>query len=307
MAELMSMILTEDFLATIVRVGVPLMFASMSAYVAATSGLLNIAIEGIMLMSALMAVLGSYWTQSAVLGLLIAIASGILLALLLAFMTMRLGTDPFLVGIAINTFTSTFTIFLLYLFSGNKGISASLPSKVLPTINIGWLEKIPILGAVFSGQYLLAYVCFAFIIIVPLVIQKTKYGLRLKACGLNAQAASSVGINVNKMQVSAIVISGLLAALGGAYMTMGYLSAFSRNMIAGRGWIGFAAQAMGGSSFIGLSLTTLAFSFFQAIVAVLSRSDVSSDLLTTVPYFGVLFGVIAFSVVNYVKRRHFSV
>lgn len=306
MHDVLSMVLSEDFLATIIRVGVPLMFASMSAYIAATSGLLNIAIEGIMLMSALMAVLGSYWTQSALLGLLIAVASGILLALLLAFMTMKLGTDPFLVGIAINTFTATFTIFILYIFSGNKGISASLPSKVLPTVTVSWLEKIPFLRAVFSDQYLLTYVCFAFMILIPLLVGKTSYGLRLKAAGLNPAAAKSVGINVNRMQVSAIVLSGLLAALGGAYMTMGYLSAFSRNMIAGRGWIGFAAQAMGGSSFLGLSVTTLAFSFFQAIVAVLSRTDVSSDLLTTIPYFGVLFGVIAFSVVNYLKKKKLS-
>lgn len=303
MDNIVSIIFSENFLSTVIRVGVPLMFASMSAYISAMSGMPNIAVEGIMTFSALMAVLGSYWTQSAFLGLMIAIASGILMSLLIALMTMKLGTDPFLVGIALNTFSASFTIFLLYLFSGNKGISANLNSAVLPSIDVPFLEKIPILRAIFSGHYLLTYVCYACIIIIIVLVYKTTFGLRLKASGLNADAARSVGINVNKMQLIAIIISGLLASLGGAYMTMGYLSAFSRNMVAGRGWIGFASQALAGNSFLGLSLTTILFSFFQAIVSVFSTLDIPSDLLTTVPYMGVLLGVVVYSVVTFYKNK----
>lgn len=303
MNEILGVIFSEEFLSTIIRVGVPLMFASMSAYIAAASGLHNIAVEGIMLMSALMAVLGSYWTQSAFGGLLIAVVTGIVMALLLAFMTLHFGCDDFLVGIAINTFSSSFTIFLLYIFTGNKGMSASLASKVLPVIRIPVIEEIPILRALFSGHYFLTYVCYACIILVAVLMYKTSFGLRLKATGLSADAAKSVGVNVNKMRLAAIVLSGIFASLGGAYMTMGYLSAFSRDMIAGRGWIGFAAQAMGGGSFLGVGLTTTAFSFFQALVSAFSRMDVSSDLMTTIPYIGVFGGIIAFSMVSYYKKR----
>lgn len=303
MSEVIKIIFSEEFLATIIRVGVPLMFAAMSAYIAAESGLHNIAVEGIMLMSALMAVLGSYWTQSAFWGLLISVATGVIMALLLAFMTIRFGCDDFLVGIAINTFASSFSIFLLYIFTGNKGMSASLGSKTLPVINIPIVEKIPILGAVLSGHYFLTYVCYGCIIIVGIMMYKTSFGLCLKATGLNSDAAKSVGVNVNRMRIIAIVLSGIFASFGGAYMTMGYLSAFSRDMIAGRGWIGFAAQAMGGGDFLGVGLTTLIFSFFQAIVTAFSRKDLPSELMTTIPYIGVFAGIVIFSMISYHKKR----
>lgn len=303
MDNIVGMIFNEDFLSTVIRVGVPLMYASLSAYIAAMSGLYNIAVEGIMTFSALMAVLGSYWTQSASAGLMIAVISGVLMTLLLAFMTMRLGTDPFLVGIALNTFSASFTVFLLYIFTGNKGVSATLNSKVLPQISIPFLEDIPIVRAIFSGHYLLTYVCYACIIVIAILVYKTAFGLRLKASGLNADAARSVGINVNRMRFIALLISGLLASLGGAYMTMGYLSAFSRNMVAGRGWIGFAAQALAGNSLLGLSVVTIIFSLFQAIVSVCSSMNIPSDLLTAAPYFGVLMGVVVFSVVDYLKKK----
>ena len=108
---------------------------------------------------------------------------------------------------------------------------------------------------------------------------------------------------MNRMRFIALLISGLLASLGGAYMTMGYLSAFSRNMVAGRGWIGFAAQALAGNSLLGLSVVTIIFSLFQAIVSVCSSMNIPSDLLTAAPYFGVLMGVVVFSVVDYLKKK----
>lgn len=306
MSSVWSVIFSEDFLMTVIRVGVPLMFASMSAYIACMSGLFNVAVEGIMTFSALMAVLGSYWTQSAWLGLLIAVLSGTAMAWLLAFMTMRLGTDPFLVGIALNTFSASFTVFLLYIFSGNKGISASLNSKVLPKIDIPILKDIPVIRALFSNQYLLTYICYVCIIVMVIIVYKTSFGLRLKASGLNEDAARSVGINVSRMRFAAITISGILASFGGAYMTMGYLSAFSRNMIAGRGWIGYAAEALAGNSFAGLSLTTGVFSIFQAIVSAFSSQEVSSELLTTVPYLAVFLIVVIFSVTKYYKNKKHS-
>lgn len=303
MHDTLSLIFNEAFLTTIVRVGVPLMFASMSAYVAHVGGLPNIAGEGIMLMSALFGVLGSYWTQNAFLGLLIAVVIGVAMALLLAFMNIKLGANAFLVGIALNTFASSFTIFLLYICAGSKGFSASLDSKILPNLKFEWMADIPVLRAILYDQHILVYACFACMIIIPWLIYKTPYGLRLRATGYNEKAAETLGVGTSKMRVSALAISGLLASLGGAYMTMGYLSAFTADMIAGRGWIGFAAQAMGGNSFIGLTLTTLGFSVFQAIVAVFSRVNVSSDLLSIVPYAGVLFGVIGFSVVIYMRNK----
>lgn len=303
MSEFFSTIFSTSFAFTIIRVFVPLMFAAMSAYVASLAGIANIAVEGIMLMSSLMAVLGSFWTGSAWLGLLIAAASGLLMSSLLALFTMKLGTSPILVGIALNTFSASFTIFLLYIFTQNKGTSASLASKTLPVIDIPFIKDIPIIGPIFSGHYTITYICFALIIFLAILVYKTPFGLRMRACGLDATAAKSVGIKVNRVQIIAILLSGLFAALGGAYMTTGYLSIFTKNMVAGRGWIGIAAQAMGGGSFLGVSLTTVLFAVFQAITNVFSLYNLPSELINIIPYVGVLIGIVVFSVVKYYKSK----
>lgn len=303
MADFLNVILSESFLSTIMRVLVPLLFAAMSAYIASLAGLPNIAVEGIMLMSALFAVLGSFWTQSAWLGLLIAIASGIVMALILVLCTINMGTNPILVGIALNTFSTSFTVFLLYLFTQNKGTSASLSSKVLPVVTVPLIEKIPVLRALLSGQYTLTYVCILSVILVAILVYKTPLGMRMKAAGLDETAARTAGINVNRVRTIAILISGVLAALGGAYMTTGYLSTFSKNMVAGRGWIGIAAQAMGGSSLLGVGVTTLIFSLFQAITNVFSLYNLPSELINIIPYVGVLAGIIIFSVSKYRSEK----
>ena len=301
--EILPRIFSEAFLSTLIRVCIPMMFAALSAYVASMAGIPNIAVEGIMLMSSLFAVLGGYWTGSAWLGLLIAVAVGIAMALILPFSTIKLGTSPILVGIALNTFASSFTIFLLYIFTENKGTSASIKSPTLSVINLEFLDNIPILRAIFNNQYTIAYICFIMIALVAILVYKTPFGLRMKASGLDEIAARSVGINVNKVRVIAIIFSGALAALGGAYMTLGYLASFTSNMIAGRGWIGIAAQAIGGANLLGVSLTTIFFAVFQALSNILSTYNLPSELVQMIPYLGVLIGFTLFSVVKYYRNK----
>lgn len=299
MSEFWSVIFSEEFLSTVVRVLVPLLFASMSAYIAALAGIPNIAVEGIMLMSALFAVLGSYWTQSSWLGLLISIGAGLVMALILILSTIKMGTNPILVGIALNTFATSFTVFLLYMFTQNKGTSASLPSIILPIVDVPVIDKIPVLRAVLSGQYTVTYLCILCMILLALLVYHTPLGMRMKAAGLDERAAKTAGIDVNHVRMIAVLISGLLAALGGAYMTTGYLSIFTKNMIAGRGWIGIAAQAMGGTNMLGVAVTTFVFSLFQAVTNVFSLYDLPSELINIIPYVGVLLGIILFSVSTY--------
>lgn len=299
MAEFVNVIFSEEFLSTIVRVMIPLLFASMSAYIAALAGMPNIAVEGIMLMSSLFAVLGSLWTQSAWLGLFIAVVAGLVMAGILILFTIKMGTNPILVGIALNTFASSFTVFLLYLFTQNKGTSATLPSLVLPTVEIPVIKDIPVIGAVLSGQYVLTYVCIICVALLAVIVYRTPLGMRMRATGLDESAARTAGINIYHVRITAVLISGLLAALGGAYMTMGYLSIFTKNMIAGRGWIGIAAQAMGGTNMLGVGFSTLIFSLFQAIINVFSLYNFPSELINIIPYAGVLLGLTLFSISKY--------
>ena len=294
-------IFSADFLFIVLRVTTPILFATLAVTVATRSGLFNIAIEGIMLVAALVGVIFSAKFQNPWLGLLFAILAGGLIGALLGFMVLRLKTDAILVGVALNLMATGGTIFLLYLVSGDRGASSSLKSIPLPNITIPFLEKIPFLGTVLSRHNILTYLAFLSVIIVYILLYKTPLGLKIRAVGENPNAAESVGINVNKIQYIATVISGVLAALGGAFLSMGYLSWFTSGMTAGRGFIGLAADAMGGSTPIGGLIVSLVFGIADAMANVFQTGvNVPYELVQMIPYITTIVGLAIYS---YNKKR----
>ena len=301
--NILSSFFSASFIFIVIRVGVPLLFASMSAYVASLAGIPNIAVEGIMIFGALFGVYFSALSGSAWVGLLVVIIVGLIMALVIAFFSMKMKADPIMIGIALNLFATDFSIWLLVLWTGTKGTTATLPSKVLPTVNIPIIKDIPILGEIISGHYFLTYVCVVLAILLYILVYKTPFGLRMKACGLDEHAAESVGIKVEKVRLIAIIISCILAALGGAYLSMGYMSIFSNNMTASRGWTGIAANAVGQGNFLVVILTTVIFAFAQGIVNRLALTDLPSDLVNTIPYICVLLAKIFLSVQKYRKEK----
>ncbi len=303
MANIMDSFLSATFLFIVIRVGVPLLYASMSAYVASIAGIPNIAVEGIMIFGALFGVYFSAITGSAWLGLLGVILVGVVMALVMAFFTMKMNASPIMIGIALNLFATDFSVWLLMLWTGTKGTTASLPSKVLPTVNIPIIKDIPILGEIISGHYFLTYVCVALAIFIYILVYKTPFGLRMKACGLDEHAAESVGIKVNKVRLIAIIMSAVLAALGGAYLSMGYMSIFSSNMTASRGWTGIAANAVGGGNFLIVVLTTIVFSFAQGVVNRLALTALPSELVNIIPYVCVMLAMIFLSIKEMKKNK----
>lgn len=304
MLNIIKEFFTADFLFTVIRVGTPLLYASMSAYVASLAGIPNIAVEGIMIFGALFGVYFSAMFASSWLGLAGVIVIGVLFALLLAFFTMKLKASPIMIGIALNLFASNFSLYLLKLWTGSKGTSATLPSKVLPTIDIPVIKDIPIIGEIISGHYFLTYVCVVLVILLAILVYKTPFGLRMKACGLDEHAAESVGIKVNKVRLIAITMSGIFAALGGAYLSMGYMSIFTNNMTASRGWTGIAAQAVGGMNFLIVVFTTFIFSVAQGIVDQLAIYQLPSELVNIIPYVIVLFTMVFLSIKETNKKKN---
>lgn len=303
MDNIFASFFTASFIALVIRVGTPLLFASMSAYSADIAGIPNIAVEGIMIFGALFGVYFSAISGSAWVGLLGVIGVGVLCALLIAFFTMKMRANPIMVGIALNLFAADFSIWLLLVWTGSKGTTASLPSKVLPTLEIPGIKDIPVLGTILSGHYFLTYVCILLAILLAILVYKTPFGLRMKACGLDAYAAQSVGIKVNRVRLIAIIMSGVLAALGGAFLSMGYLSIFSNNMTASRGWIGIAANAVGQGNLLVVVLTTVVFAIAQGVVSQLALTALPSELINTIPYICVLLGLIFLSVKEYRKAK----
>lgn len=296
MENLVNIVFSTDFLFGVLRLSTPIIFAALASIVSANSGLVNLAVEGNMLFAALAAVIGSGVFNSMWVGLLFAVVTGIFLSLLLTFFNIRMKTDIVLAAIALNLLASGATIFILYLVSGERGTSASLASKVVPTLEIPGLMDIPILGNVILGQNMLVYVAFLAVIIIYYMLYKTPLGLKIRAVGGNPGAAESVGVSVKKTQYLAMTISGILSGLGGAFMTMGYLTVFTKDMVAGRGFIGLAAGNIGGQNPVGALLASLLFGFFDALGNNLQGFNIPVEFIFMIPY---VTTIIAYSYSTY--------
>lgn len=299
MEALFNIVFTPSFFYSILRVTTPIVFAAMGMVVANTAGIPNIALEGTMLIAAFVGMMSSALTGSAWLGLFFAVLSGLLAAGILAFFTLHYRANVILGGIAINSLASGGTVFALYLFCHDKGTSASVASGVLPQIDIPLIGKIPVIGEILSGHNVLTYLAILSVIAVFFLLKRTPLGFHLRAVGEDEHAAESVGIHVTRVKAIALLISGFLAGLGGAFMSMGYVSWFSRDMVAGRGWIAVAAEAMGCSSPIGTALTSLLFGTADAFSNAVGVLGWSADLVRTIPYCVTLVGLIVFSVRQY--------
>ncbi len=301
--DILSIIFTEAFAFSIFRITTPILFAALAAVVADRAGVTNIGLEGIMMISALTGVIFSAWTESAWLGLLCAILLGVATALMIGFFALKLKTDIILAGIAVNMLGNGGTIFFMYLASGDRGYSANLASKVMPTVNIPGLQSIPILGGIFSGHNILTYFAFLAVFLVWVLLYKTPMGLQIRAVGESPNAADSVGVSVNRIKYIALAISGGLAGLGGAFMSMGYMSSFNTNMTAGRGFIALAAEAMGRGEPIGTMLTSLLFGFADALANNMQSLGLPQELVALTPYVFTIVGLALYAASTLKKNR----
>lgn len=270
--------------AAILRVSTPLVLAGLGVHVSARAGVLNIGIEGMMLAGALAGVVISALTQDAWLGLVAALLAGAALAALLSVAIHLLRADLILSGIALNMAALAGTTLALFALTGDKGISGSLPSLTLPMVNIPVIDAIPILGPILSGHHVLTYAGLIAVPLVALLVNRTPLGLAMRAVGESPEAAAATGIPVLRVQVTALLISGLFAGAAGAFLSMGYVSWFSQNMTAGRGFIALAADVMGFGYAWGTMAAALLLGATEAITLSLQGFGVPSELLQAIPY-----------------------
>lgn len=302
MKQVFDIIFSTQFFFSILRISTPIIFAAMGALITSKAGVINIGLEGIMLFSALAGVIFSAYSGSAWIGLLAAILTGILIAALMSYVALVLKSHITLTGIAINMFASGSTVFILYLVCNDKGISSSLASKTMPIVNIPIIKDIPILGEIFSGHNILTYLAIVAVIATYILLNKSALGLRIRAVGENEQAALSVGAKPVKYQFIAMLISGVLAGMGGAYMSMGYVSWFSRDMIAGRGFIALAAQQLGQGTTFGTLSATLVFGMADSLANNLQAFQMPSEFVQSIPYITTILGLVIFSIMKQRKE-----
>lgn len=299
---MISFIFSENFLNSSISYALPIIFAAFAALISNKANIVSINIEGSMSVSALCGALASYYTHSWLIGLLAAIAAGIGMSQLLALSAIRLKTDSFLSGIALNTFASGLCVLVLYLVLGVKGDSSMAPSVLIPQIRIPLLSQIPVVGPALFAQNLLFYVAIISLFALLFLLHRTRLGTKIRATGYNPEATASVGIKTGRVQAISLVFCGIFCGLGGAYLSMANLGYFSAGMVSGRGFIGIAAEAMGA----GKPVLTMLFSLLFGAVdyfAVGGQTVISApyELLNTLPYIMTLAALLIYSVTN--KKR----
>lgn len=284
LSAIWGVIASPSFLYAVLRLSTPILLATMAALISDRAGVTNISIEGAMLFAALMGVVGSAAAQSSWAGLLVAILAGMAFSLLLAFFHLWLRTNLVLTCIALNSLSSGLTIFILFMLTGDRGVSTALHSVDLPKLDIPLIKDIPFLGEVISGQNVLTYLAVLVVILVAVLLYKTKLGTYIRAVGENPNAIETAGFPARRIRFYALMISGAIAGMGGAFMSMAYVSGFTKDMVSGRGFIALAAEAMGRGRPLLSSLAALLFGFTDSLANNLQVLGLPSDLARMFPY-----------------------
>jgi ABC-type uncharacterized transport system permease subunit len=286
-AELES-VFSVGLLAATLRFATPLALTAIGGIFSERSGVVNIGLEGMMLAGAFFGIVVVAETGQWELGILGAMGAGAVLALIHAFFCIHLQGDQIISGFAINVLALGLTGYLfrsLYSTRGTPELEERIPNVRLPLI-----EDIPFIGDVFGNLNLMIWVMFAVVILAFIVLFKTPLGLRIRSVGEHPKAADTVGISVYKVRYAAVILSGVLAGLGGAYLSFGTGNAFNENMTAGRGYIALAAVIFGNWRPFGAFGACLLFGFSSALALRLQGSSLlpsdlaSANLLQTLPY-----------------------
>jgi general nucleoside transport system permease protein len=279
--------------AATMRWATPLTFAAIGGMFSERSGVVNIGLEGMMLMGAFFAAWGADVTDSWLLGILIGAGFGGLLALVFAFFSIHLRADQIVGGTAINFLALGITGYMFIDVYGESGTPAELPS--IPDVHIPGLQHIPpghLWDDWFGQLNLMIWLSFAVLLLSYIVMFRTPTGLRLRAVGEHPRAADTVGISVYGVRYVAVVLSGMLAALGGAYLSIGFVHSFNQNMTEGRGFIALAALIFGKWRPGGAFAAALLFGLSSALAQRLpTYSGSAATLFQTLPYVLTLIAV----------------
>lgn len=289
-----SVVVWSALLASMLRYATPLTFAAIGGMFSERSGVVNIALEGMMLAGAFFGILAAEKSGSWAFGLLAAMIAGAVLALIHAFFSIQLRADQIVSGTAINFLALGVTGYFFIDVYGELGTPSDIPR--IPDVHLS-LDKIPgglgsFLDDVFGQLNLMIWLSFLLLIVSYIVMFKTPIGLRIRSVGEHPRAADTVGINVYLVRYVSVTVSGILAALGGAYLSIGFLGSFNENMTAGRGFIALAALIFGAWRPFGAFSAALLFGFSSALAQRLPEySGSAATLFQALPYVLTLIAV----------------
>ena len=288
-------ILNTDLLVATIRLSTPITLAAVGATICEKSGIVNIAMEGMMIMGAFFAVIIAYYTGNPWLGLIGGVAAGGIFSLIHAVATVTFHLDHVVSGAVLNILSFGIVRYLMVLFFGHPGTTEPI-ARGLGSYQfaIPGLSKIPILGPMFFNQTPIIYMSFILIAGALFFLKKTKVGLHLRAAGEHPLALETIGVSVYKMRYLGVVISGLFSGLAGAYLSIENAVSFTEGMSNGRGFIALAAMISGGWTALGSFFAALFFGFadaFQIRMQIFKVLPIPAEIFIIFPYIATVIAV----------------
>ncbi|MCG4572404.1 ABC transporter permease [Clostridium cochlearium] len=242
------------------RLATPLIFAALGGVFSEKSGVVNIALEGIMTTGAFFAVYGSFLTGNPWIGVLFAIISGAIMAAIHAYLSIHLKADQIVSGVGINVFAAALTSYLIVKFFKTNSQTSVVKSLPYPAEA---MSKVPLIGGILKELNWFVFIAIALVIISHFVLYKTPLGLRIRSVGEHPKAADTLGVSVYGIRYLCVILSGILGALGGATLSIGIMNLYRENMVSGRGFIALAAMIFGNWKPINAMWASMIFAFAE--------------------------------------------
>lgn len=290
-------IFDADLFATVLRALIPILLAALGGMVAERAGVFNIGLEGMLLVGCFAGVAASFFSSSWVVGVFAGCLAGAVFSMILGFGSVYRGGDPIVLAIAMNILAMGLTSFLLTAFFGVKGTFNDPGIIGIPDWSVPVLRDIPVLGEFFS----LGPVAYFALVAAPvawLLLFRTPLGLRLRGVGEHPLAAATMGVNPDRFRFFAVLVSGALAGLGGAQLSLGNVQQFADNMSAGRGWIAVVAVMLARAHPLGVLGAAVLFGFVDAVGFRLQAFGLPPQLTDVGPYAVTLLTLVVISVVK---------
>jgi general nucleoside transport system permease protein len=283
----------QDIAFSSIRIATPLVLAALGGLYTFQAGILNIALDGFMIVAAFAGVGAAYATGSLTVGVLAGVAASMALAALLALFNLSFRAHIFIAGIAVTFLAYGLTALLLKSVFDQDGVFASPEIPTFPTIHIPVVENAPLLGALVSGHTLLVYAAYLLIPVVSWTLYRTRWGLRVRMIGEAEDAALAAGVNVKAIKFQTMVLSGLFCGLAGAYLSLGYVSLFAKQMTAERGLIALAAIFFAKGRPVPTAIVALLFGVATALAIRLPElTGMAPQLLQIIPYAATILALV---------------
>ncbi|MDR3145146.1 MAG: ABC transporter permease [Treponema sp.] len=278
-----------------VTIMTPLLLAASGGLFTELAGMLNIALEGLLLTGAFAAIVCAHFSGSILWGILGAICASLLLSAILGFVTLRLRANVFIAGLAANLFASGLTVVLSFRLFGTRGVKVFDNIPPLKTVILPIIDRIPLAGDLLSGHSRFVYLGWALLLAGHIVLCRTPFGFRLRACEGHSQALVSMGLKPGAYRFAAFLISGLSCGIGGAFLSLN-LGAFVPNISSGKGWIALVVIFLGNRRPLGILAAALVFGLAEAFSNYAQGSlNVPADFILAIPY---LFTLILMTMVS---------